>query len=131
MRRISFTVSGLPPNIKKNKGSMSRIQEQATRLERLQNEAFEALRSQASDEPFKDDVRLTLSVHVGFNDARDSGIWGLGDLDNFVAGVCDGLKKGDSEDYVIFDDSKVVKIDAEKLLGPDPGSWYAVTLEGQ
>ena len=129
MRRIRFLVKDkskdlLPPK----KRPRSTIQKD--RLIALKKEALEALRLQASG-PFENEVRLALSVHVGFALENKSGNRGSGDLDNFVAGVCDGLKKADSEEYVISDDSKVVKIHAEKLVGPDDHSWYEIVLEGE
>ena len=125
MRRIQFRVKNqLPPK----KRPRSEIQK--GRLFALKQEALDALRSQTSG-PFKHDVRLALSVHVRFAEEQKSGNKGSGDLDNFIAGVCDGLKKADSEEYVISDDSKVVKIYAEKLVGPDDSSWYEIELEGE
>ena len=123
MRRIRFRVDDLPP--KKRAGT----EIQTTRLTTLRK-ALGALRPQAF-EPFENDVRLALSVHVGFLEENKSGETGSGDLDNFVAGVCDGLKKTDSEEYVISDDSKVVKIVAEKLVVPEDDSWYEIELEGE
>jgi Holliday junction resolvase RusA-like endonuclease len=126
MRRISFEVKGeLPPK----KRPRSEIQK--ARLNALRDKAREALRSQANDVPFARDVRLTLSVHIGLEDDRKKGKWGPGDLDNFVAGVCDGLKEEHSARFGISDDSKVVRIDAKKVVGPDPESWYVVVLEGE
>ena len=129
MRRIEFEVKDqskdlLPPK----KRPRSQIQKE--RLIALRKEALGALRSQSS-EPFENNVRLAVSVHVGFAQEQKSGNRGSGDLDNFVAGVCDGLKKAESEEYVISDDSKVVKINAEKSVGPDNYSWYAIVLEGE
>ena len=128
MRSIEFQVKDkskdlLPPK----KRPRSKIQ--TDRLIALKKEALGALRSQAF-EPFENNVRLALRVHVGFPQEQKSGNRGSGDLDNFVAGVCDGLKKADSEEYVVSDDSKVVKINAEKMVGPDDYSWYEIVLEG-
>ena len=85
-------------------------------------------------------IRLTLRVHVGpVNHNR------IGDLDNFITGICDGLQSGkgiwtawDAPEYeavhprsaiAIVDDSQVVAIDAQKLIGPgDP--WYSLELSG-
>ena len=125
METIEFEVHGeLPPK----KRPRSKIQKD--RLIALKTGALDALRLQASG-PFENEVHLALSVHVGLARQNKSGNKGSGDLDNFVSGVCDGLKKADSEEYVISDDSKVVKICAEKMISPDDHCWYKVVLEGE
>ena len=94
--------------------------------------------------PFERDVRLALKVHVGpTNDRR------AGDLDNYVAGVCDGLMAADprssvhpslrtperpeihpSQCIAIRDDSEIISIQAEKLFGLGNRPWFEVVLEG-
>ena len=144
MRRIQFRVDDLPPKKGGEKSMWSKPAE-AKKLIALRKEALKALKSQ---EHFIGDVRLTLRVHVGFRN-RGLGKKGSGDLDNFVAGVCDGLMPAqqepaidqelwsqnpavDPEIPVAFeDDSQVVKINAEKLVVPEDHSWYEIELEGE
>ena len=116
--------------------------QQAPRLIALRKKALEAL---GTEQPFTDDIRLTLRVHVGNHNDR-----GSGDLDNYVAGVCDGLMAAhrnakpdgsfeESENsavhptkpIAILDDSNVIKIDAEKLVGLEDKYWYEIELEGK
>jgi len=148
MRRIRFRVDGeLPPKKhgKPKKGearSMWGKKREAKRLIRLREGALAALGSQG---PFTRDVRLTLRVHIGpEHRAQGNG----GDLDNFVAGVCDGLMaaqqrpKHDSALWskhptvcptrpIAFDDDlQVVQIDAKKFAINEP-SWYRVVVTGE
>ena len=152
MTTISFQVNGWPPNIKKNAKSMLRNPTQAERLNALRKAARAALGGQAC---FTRDIRLVLvlRVHVGRLEDERSGNSGSGDLDNFVSGVCDGLmrahpntpstsfhdlfRKPENSDVhptkslAFEDDSQVVKINAEKLVGPEDHSWYEIELEEQ
>ena len=123
---------------------------EATRLIALRKNALEARGSQPI---FTVGIRLTLRVHVGFEFAKQFGDPGnFGDLDTFVSGVCDGLMKAHphpatkidplftvpensavhpSKPIAIEDDSKVTKIDAEKIVGPGNHGWYEILLEGE
>ena len=121
---IRFEVCGLPPNIKKNKGSMESNPEQNRRLVALRTKAREKLGSQM----LTGNIRLALTVDVGDQASvvDDAGKYGFGDLDNFVSGVCDGLKR------VAFDDDRhVVKIDAEIVRGSGDHCQYRIELEGE
>lgn len=90
----SFQVDGLPPNKAGGSGnSMWSDDEQACRLIALRREALGAL-----DAPLSGDVRLTLKVHLRLPDwgtretaKRYEALKSIGDLDNFIGGVCDGL----------------------------------------
>ena len=114
---------------------------EAGRLIALREKALEVLGTQ---QPFTSKIQLTLRVHVPRNDRS------TGDLDNFVAGVCDGLMKAadgvsapppfdESENsavrpdktIAIRDDSEVLKIDAEKIVCPGGGYWYEIELAGE
>ena len=114
------------PNIKKNKKSMLRIKTQAERLNVLQTTARDA-RTIRGLQSFTKRIRLRLRLHVGseFHICGDSD--NSGDLDNFIAGVCDGLKEGVAFD----DDGHVVKIDAEKIVGSGDHCYYKIELEGE
>ena len=89
-----FRVDGLPPNKAGGNGnSMWSDDEQACRLIALRREALGAL-----DAPLSGDVRLTLKVHVRIPDRgtletakRYEALKSIGDLDNLIGGVCDGL----------------------------------------
>ena len=126
MTTISFPVNGWPPNIKKNAKSMRRNPTQAERLNALQTKA-RAARKDRGLQPFTSGIRLRLRVHVGSEFHISGDPDNSGDLDNFIAGVCDGLKEG-----VAFDDDRhVVKIDAEKIVGSGDHCYYKIELEGE
>ena len=92
--------------------------------------------------PLNRNICLNLCVHVDHGDDQTA------DLDNFVGGVCDGLGaapknvkclhpsflKGENLDVhprkriAIYDDSRVVKIYAEKVVESGE-SWYEIEAE--
>lgn len=95
-------------------------------------------------DPFEGPVRLDLEVHVGpVNDRH------IGDLDNFVSGVCDCLQTAKNNPRLapdwdapglqhihpgrpvaLVDDIQVVEIRARKVVRPDPRApWYRVKLQ--
>ena len=142
MRNIRFRVEKELPPKKDGANSMWGKPTEARRLVVLRRAALEALGEQP---PFTRKIRLTLRVHVGLRNDRHSG-----DLDNFIAGVCDGLMAGDprssahqsfderenspvhpSKTVAIFDDSQVMRVDAEKLVGLSDDHWYEIKLEGE
>ena len=153
MRPISFKVRGeLPP---KKGGDISMWGKEATDTERTRLIALRkaALADRGSQGPFEGDVRLSLRVHIGFSDKRE-GETGSGDLDTFVAGVCDGLMKAHyntlknkswhprfdrpvnaevhpKHAIAYRDDSKITEIRAKKTVASAAGeeSWYEVTVE--
>ena len=91
--------------------------------------------------PFERNISLTVRVHVGESNTRRTG-----DLDNFITGICDGLMAADplaslsphwnsvphvhpSRTIAILDDSQIVSINAEKIVGDD-APWYSLELRG-
>ncbi len=111
------------------------------RLIKLRLAAFSVFQSRT---PLKRNIRLSLVVHVGSVNDRFTG-----DLDNFITGVCDGLmatathSKIDTlwsnpelrdvhpnKSLAIDDDSQIVSIKAEKIIGDSNLPWYEVLLEG-
>ena len=116
---------------------------EAPRLIALRKAALEGL---GSDRPFAQNIRLTLRVQI----ARPKGGENVGDLDTFIAGVCDGLMAGDPrarihalfneqknadvhprETIAIRDDQHVVQINAEKKVGSGSHRGYEVVLAGE
>jgi hypothetical protein len=97
-------------------------------------------RELGTDLPLRTDIRLSVRVHVGAANTKQTG-----DLDNFVTGICDGLQSGRGKwaqwehvDYAsvhpdkaiaIADDYAVIAIDAEKIVGDGP--WYSVRISGE
>ena len=148
----NFPMDGLPPN-KGVKGSMWANEEQAHRLVALRKAVKKRV-----PRVFAGPVRLTLKVHVGIpdwdtldTDARRKDLKECGDLDNFVAGVCDGLmglgkyphpsqelapmfceKENEAvhplKPIAYEDDSQVMEISAKKVIH-DGDDRYEVHVE--
>ena len=155
MEPIQFEVCGLPPKKHRKNGSMWRTD--AEKLIVLRKAALGAIEALGQPdfirgEPYfkeEEEIRLTLCVHV---ESQKSGETGSGDLDNFVSGVCDGLMKAHKNALVWInkdekfkklwpndsihpsiaiafeDDKQVMRICAEKRIGPGKGS-YKIRLE--
>ena len=138
MRTYRFEVKGLPPK-KDGAQSMWGKPLEAQRLVALRQAAIQALKGQPA---LQSNIRLTLKIHLPVNDKS------IGDLDTFITGVCDGLMgtlyggKLDpiwnnkelesiypSKTIAIVDDSQVVSIQAEKIIGGTDKQWYEVILE--
>ena len=140
MRTYRFEVKGLPPK-KDGAQSMWGKKLESERLVALRQAALRALKEQP---PLESNIKLTLKIHLPHNDRS------IGDLDTFVTGVCDGLMAtpyGGKLDPIwankelknihptntiaIDDDSQVVSIQAEKIIGGSIQQWYKVVLEGE
>ena len=141
MRTYRFEVKGLPPK-KDGAQSMWSKPLEAERLVALRQAALQALKDEL---PLWSNIRLTLKIHLPVNNRP------IGDLDTFITGVCDGLMKrapgsklheetwnkpkysNIHPDNVIAiqDDSQVVSIQAEKIIGKSDQQWYEVVLEGE
>lgn len=138
MRRFAFKVEGLLPPKKDGANSMWGKPIEARRLAALRSSAFSAFSGQP---PLERQIRFWLYLHVPAKQTR-----GIGDLDNFVTGVCDGLMAADTRSIVddtlkscgvpcstpigIVDDAEVVHIHAKKIGGAGRTPWYEVILEG-
>jgi len=138
--KIEFRVGGLPP---KKDGAISMWNKKAE-VPRLIELRREALRSMKGKLRLRRNIRLHLKIHVGRAEKSP-----VGDLDNYVTGVCDGLMKADvsarldqewaateqgihpSKPIAIVDDSAIDFIQAEKTVGDTEESWYRVSLEGE
>ena len=134
---VSFVVQGLPPK-KDGSTSMWNKPLERTRLIALRCATLEAQGAQA---PSTCSFSLTLEVHVGPVNTR-----AIGDLDNFITGVCDGLQAAagnsigieweapelalihPSRAIAFVDDVHAVSIVARKVIA-DEAPWYRVTLE--
>ena len=138
---FQFFVSGLPPK-KDGAQSMWGKPLEAKRLVELRQGALKAIQGYP---PLQSNIKLTLKIHVGPVNDRS-----IGDLDTFVTGVCDGLMAAaprgkldpiwddaklkhihPSKTIAIVDDSQVISIQAEKIIGDTEQPWYEVILEGE
>jgi hypothetical protein len=138
--RIEFTVHDLPP---KKDGANSMWGKGSTELVRIQKLRKAAREKLGAQGPFRTNVALEVELHVPENDLAR-----VGDLDNFITGICDGLMRaagvqrdvrweGDCWDGLqpcdvvgIEDDSHVVSIIARKVGDEGSNFWYRVVLEG-
>ncbi len=138
-RCYAFRVDGLPP---KKSGAIS-MWGNAREIPGLISLRRAALAELGDSPVLQRDIRLCIVVHTGPSNTRQTG-----DLDTFVAGICDGLMAADtkatlgdewsalenagahpSRPIAIDDDHQVVFICASKVVG-DPRPFYTVGLEG-
>jgi hypothetical protein len=143
--RVRFTVKGRPPK-KHGEKSMWARNDEAPRIASLREKALETRTKLGINDCFHSLVSLELRIFV-----PKSRIESIGDLDNFITGVCDGLQAADSKvlpylhrifsepgregidpkkALVIENDSKVVSILAKKIeLDEDKEEFYDVVVE--
>ena len=139
--RYQFSVSALPPK-KDGANSMWGKPLEAKRLVALRQAALLALNGQPL---LQSNIKLNLKLHLPVNNRL------IGDLDTFVTGICDGLMKRNPRSKLheetwgkpeyrdvhpdkviaIMDDSQVISIQAEKIIGNTDHQWYEVILEGE
>ena len=142
MRHIGFRVMGISPPKKDGANSMWNKESKAPKLVALR---LQALKSLANDSPFSQEISLKVNIHVGSQNTYIPG-----DLDNFIAGKCDGLMQAHSRANIhllfcepenaaihprktiaIEDDSQIIEIHAKKLLEKAEDDWYEVELSGE
>lgn len=136
---IEFDVEGLPPK-KDGSSSMWGKPTELPRLVRLRQAACVAF---AGRDPLADEIHLSVEVFLAGANARE-----VGDLDNFITGICDGLMAAGgtfragpewgapglegvhpNRCVAIVDDAAVVEIAARKI--PESGrDHYRVRLSG-
>lgn len=142
---IRFTVNGRPPK-KHGEKSMWARDDEAPRIVSLREKALEVRTKLGINDCFRTLVSLELRIFV-----PKSRLESIGDLDNFITGVCDGLQAADSKvlpylnrvfseprregidpkkALVIENDSKVVSILAKKIeLDEGKEEYYDVVVE--
>ena len=136
-----FEVKGLPPK-KDGANSMWSKKLESERLVALRQAALKAFSGQP---PLRSNIKLILKIRIPVNNRS------IGDLDTFVSGVCDSLMKRDPRSKLyeetwsnpeyqdvhpdkriaIVDDSQVIGIRAEKVIGDLNQQRYEVMLEGE
>ena len=142
--RIAFTVNGYPPK-KRQDVSMWALDQEVKRVIALRRAALEAKERAGLKDCFRGYVALELTIFIPAMEGAS-----VGDLDNFVSGVCDGLQKADSnvkevhrwfeepglegiaprEALLFADDKQVVSIRAEKqTVGGERQAYYVVIVE--
>lgn len=142
MRHIGFRVTGILPPKKDGANSMWNKETEAPKLVALR---LQGLRALGNRPPFSQEIRIKVTIHVGSPKAISSG-----DLDTFVAGICDGLMQAHpladihqlfcepenagihpQKTIAIDDDSQIIEIHAKKLFGRAADNWYEVELAGE
>ncbi len=83
---IEFTVQDIPPK-KDGANSMWKKPAEALRIVSLRKEALRAMREANISDCFRSFVRLEITLF-----APKSKMESIGDLDNFITGVCDGVQ---------------------------------------
>jgi hypothetical protein len=140
-RRIEFTVHGQLPPKKDGANSMWNKASEHMRLVELRTQAAMAWRN---DAPLSENIQLTIEIHCPENELHS-----IGDLDNFITGVCDGLMAAAKRTPLgepwgvptlegihplkcigIHDDRYVMSISARKLASENGERWYRVVVEG-
>jgi hypothetical protein len=135
--RIHFRVDALPPK-KDGANSMWRKGSELPRLKALRVAASQAMIGVSV--PVKD-VQLKLTFHT---DPK------AGDLDSFIAGICDGLMAAQAsipidasawfdlpvdarpaKAIAFGDDAIISKIDAERIVAKATRYWYEVAISGE
>ncbi len=121
--RVEFTVMDTPPK-KHGEKSMWALENEARRVASLRRKAFDTRLKTGLTEPFRSLVALELKVLV-----PKSQLESIGDLDSFIAGVCDSLQAADpsvhphpvvedtapEQALLIENDAKVLSITARKI----------------
>lgn len=142
---IEFIVEGVPPK-KHGEKSMWARDDEAPKVALLRKKALEARTRYQVHDCFHSSVALELTIFTPRNQLES-----IGDLDNFITGVCDGLQAADSQAFpylhkifmepglekinpryaiLIDDDAKVVSINAKKVgLKKEGKTYYKVAVE--
>ena len=135
---ITFKVSGKPPK-KDGSSSMWGKKSEATNIINLRNAAYQA-RIQSNQPIFTGKTRIELNMYINQNEIEN-----IGDLDNFITGICDALQRADpranihptiqtesiispTEPLIILTDAKVYEIHAKKTPTTDPENHYKITV---
>ena len=142
--RIEFAVKGRPPK-KHGEKSMWARDDEAPFVVSLREKALEARSKVGLDDCFRSLIALELTVF-----APRSRLESVGDLDSFIAGICDGLQAADSKvlpylhkifqepgregidprhALLIDNDAKVVSITGRKVADEDQEMYYKVAIE--
>ena len=142
MRCVEFSVRGSLPPKKDGANSMWGKYSERERLIELRRAALQSL---GSAEPFTADIRMTVEIYCS-----KQHIATIGDLDNFITGICDGLMAASrgtpvqanwqcteleaihpSKCIAIRDDREVIEITARKIAEESSEPRYRVILRGK
>jgi hypothetical protein len=132
-------IEGLPPK-KDGAKSMWNKNVELPRLIELRQAVLGAFKG---DPPLTKNISLTVRVHVGPVNSR-----AIGDLDNFITGICDGLQAAGTQTPIsnrwcepdcepvhprtaigILDDAEIMNVDARKIVANE-SPWYSLEIAG-
>jgi hypothetical protein len=141
--RIEFSIMGLPPK-KDGANSMWNKENEVPKIIALRQGALQAIRGIGTEEAIRDFIKLELVLNIPRHQMKQN----IGDLDNFITGICDGLQSANSmakihsmfsakglEDIspnhsFIENDLQVVEILAKKIpLDADSQISYTIVIE--
>ncbi len=138
---IQFNVQGRPP--RKSGANSFWATDEASRVFDLRKKAYESLQNAKIELPILSKINLQVTIYGPNITNRKNSRTYVGDLDTFVAGVCDAIQaaaKGvkpspifenapdiDPKIAIIKDDSQIVSILAKKIL--DNTEHYSVTID--
>jgi hypothetical protein len=135
---IAFTVVGVPP---RKDLAWSLWSEEGGQRPVVLKLRLAARAAMGDHGPLVGPITLRVEVHV-----PAAHLMTVGDLDNYVSGICDGLQRASGkwadatlpepewagiqpcEACAIENDASVVSICARKLPDADKGTWYRVVL---
>ena len=135
---ISFKVQGKPPK-KDGSSSMWGIKSEALNIVNLRNAAFKAREGQNAG-LFSSRIGIDLAIYANENEIES-----MGDLDNFLTGICDGLQAADPrakmqdviknecivdplQPVLFYTDAKVFEINAKKIPIKEKNGYYEVII---
>jgi len=135
---ISFKVQGKPPK-KDGSSSMWGKKSEALNIVNLRNAAIKAREDQNTG-LFSSRIGIDLIIY-----ASEKEIESMGDLDNFVTGICDGLQAADPrakmqdviknecivdplQPVLFYTDAKVFEINAKKIPVKENNGYYEVII---
>jgi hypothetical protein len=143
LRKYTIKVNGdRPPKKKGNRSMFNEESREARHVVTLRKAAKQAF---GTDRPVREPVTLTLEIHTGMGNVVS------GDLDSYIAGVCDALmaahdnaERGLHPDFRdpanadidpmqaigLYDDDEIVEIHAKKVTREQGAPHYEVVLEG-
>jgi len=134
---VEFKVQGKPPK-KDGSNSMWGKKSEAQNIVNLRKAAITA-RNEIDTSPYTGRVSIELTIY-----ADNSVIESMGDLDNFITGICDGLQAADTrakmqglilnecEPYqpvLYYTDAKVYNIQARKIPIENQDTYYTVKVK--
>jgi len=140
--KIEFNVEGRPP--RKSGAKSCWASDEANYVLEFRLKALEAKKNSGLSEPMIEPVKLTLEIYSPNVIDRSNSQTYLGDLDTFVAGVCESLQPADfqvtpniifkdHEDVhpnlplILKDDAQVVEVIAKKTS--DDHEHYSLIIE--